>query len=176
MPAKIVNPTRKHRGAVLTSLVALIVFGIVVVAFQFNLSAIPEPGRMESYIAGKLRHTWASRDSYRDQIPPAPPNLYASVEEGDKLYGTECADCHGLDGKAPTDTGRWMYPRAANLVSPETQRYSDRELFWIVKNGIRFSGMPAFGKVETEEHIWNLVHYLRKLPSGPDAHSEPKSP
>jgi mono/diheme cytochrome c family protein len=68
-----------------------------------------------------------------------------------------------------------MYPRAANLVSPETQRYTDRELFWIVKHGIRFSGMPAFGKVETEEHIWNLVHYTRKLPSGPDAHSEPKS-
>ncbi|MBV9874129.1 MAG: cytochrome c, partial [Verrucomicrobia bacterium] len=38
-----------------------------------------------------------------------------------------------------------------------------RELFWIVKNGIRFSGMPAFGKVESDEHIWNLVNYLRTL-------------
>jgi len=56
-----------------------------------------------------------------------------------------------------------MYPRAADLTSHEVQRYSDRELFWILKNGIRLSGMPAFGKEETDEHIWNLVHYVRTL-------------
>ena len=52
----------------------------------------------------------------------------------------------------------------ANLISSQVQRYSDRELFWIVKNGIRLSGMPAFGKVETDEHIWDLIAYLRTLP------------
>jgi mono/diheme cytochrome c family protein len=56
-----------------------------------------------------------------------------------------------------------MYPRASDLTSPAVQGYSDSELFWIVKNGIRLSGMPAFGKVESDEHIWNLVHYLRTL-------------
>jgi mono/diheme cytochrome c family protein len=165
----------KRRGAVLTFVVVLIAFVVVVVAFQFNLSAIPEPGKREIYVAGKLRHMLVSRASSREQIPPAPANRSASIEEGDKLYGTECADCHGLDGKSPTDPGRWMYPRAANLISPEPQQYSDRELFWIVKNGLRFSGMPAFGKVETDEHIWNLVHYIRKLPSGPDVASETRS-
>jgi mono/diheme cytochrome c family protein len=49
------------------------------------------------------------------------------------------------------------------------QAYSDRELFWIVKNGIRLSGMPAFGKVESDEHIWNLVHYIRTLPAAAKA-------
>ncbi len=48
-------------------------------------------------------------------------------------------------------------------VHLEVQQYSDRELFWIVKNGIRLSGMPAFGKVEFDEHIWNLAHYVRTL-------------
>ena len=86
-----------------------------------------------------------------------------SVEEGDKLFGTECAMCHGLDGHQPTDVGRWMYPRASDLTSPEVQQYSDRELFWIVKNGIRLSGMPAFGRVESDEHIWNLAHYVTTL-------------
>lgn len=56
-----------------------------------------------------------------------------------------------------------MYPRAADLTSREVQQYSDRELFWIVKNGVRLSGMPAFGNVEPDEHIWNLVHYVRTL-------------
>ncbi|HKT90224.1 MAG TPA: cytochrome c, partial [Candidatus Sulfotelmatobacter sp.] len=52
----------------------------------------------------------------------------------------------------------------ANLASAGVQKYSDRELFWIVKNGIRLSGMPAFGRVEPDEHIWDLVLYLRTLP------------
>ena len=75
--------------------------------------------------------------------------------------------CHGMNARNPTDTGRWMYPRAADLTSTEVLSYSDRELFWIVKNGIRLSGMPAFGKVESDEHIWSLVHYLRSLNAPP---------
>jgi len=57
-----------------------------------------------------------------------------------------------------------MYPRAADLTSRDTQSYTDQELFWIIKNGIRLSGMPAFGKVEPDEHIWDLVFYVRTLP------------
>ena len=68
-----------------------------------------------------------------------------------------------MNGRVPTDAGRWMYPRAADLTSLEVQSYTDRELFWIVRNGIRLSGMPAFGKVESDEHIWTLVHYVRSL-------------
>lgn len=75
--------------------------------------------------------------------------------------------CHGLSGRTQTDAGRWMYPRAADLGSAHVQQYSDRELFWIIKNGIRLSGMPAFGKVETDERIWDLVHYTRTFRSSP---------
>lgn len=74
------------------------------------------------------------------------------------------AACHGMDGRRATDAGRWMYPRAADLTSKGVQSYSDRELFWIIKNGMRWSGMPAFAKVESDEHIWDLVLYLRTLP------------
>jgi mono/diheme cytochrome c family protein len=56
-----------------------------------------------------------------------------------------------------------MYPRAADLTSRDVQSYSDREVFWIIKNGIRLSGMPAFGKVESDEHIWDLVFYMHTL-------------
>jgi mono/diheme cytochrome c family protein len=64
-----------------------------------------------------------------------------------------------------------MYPRAADLGSADVQAYSDAELFWIVKNGIRLSGMPAFGNVESEENIWDLVHFVRTLP----VNASPKS-
>ena len=57
-----------------------------------------------------------------------------------------------------------MYPRAADLTSKQVQSYSDQELFWIINNGIRFTGMPGFGKMETPERIWGLVNYVRTLP------------
>ena len=132
---------------------------------QIKLDSLQEPGRFETAVAtGAKRFLigWSSREG----IPPAPTNLPASVEEGDKRYATDCSMCHGADGHTPTDTGRWMYPRAADLTGPEVQGYSDRELFWIIKNGIRLSGMPAFGRVESDEHIWNLVHYVRTLRGG----------
>jgi len=56
-----------------------------------------------------------------------------------------------------------MYPRAADLTSEQVQSFSDQELFWIIQNGIRDTGMPAFGKVESGDHIWNLVDYVRTL-------------
>ena len=134
---------------------------------QIRLDAIQQPGYLETVFATQAKHLligWKSRKG----IPPPPGNLQASIEEGDKVYATDCTMCHGSDGHTPTDNGRWMYPRASDLTSRDVQDYSDRELFWIVKNGIRLSGMPAFGKVESDEHIWNLVHYIRTLhASGP---------
>jgi mono/diheme cytochrome c family protein len=140
-------------------LAVMAIFGIARVQFD----ALQEPGAFETAIATRAKHLlvqWSSRDS----LPAAPANLRASVEEGNKLFGAECAACHGLDGHKATDAGRWMSPRAADLTSHDVQQYSDRELFWIVKHGVRFSGMPAFGAVESDEHIWNLIHYLRTLP------------
>jgi len=148
---------------------ALIIAGTLLGISQFNLSALPEPGNLETYLATRAKHVLVRRSS-REAIPQAPSNLKASIEEGDKLFGTECAACHGLDGHNPTDAGRWMYPRAADLTSRDMQLYSDRELFWIVRNGIRLSGMPAFGKVETDEHIWNLVQFVRTLRDSTNPH------
>jgi mono/diheme cytochrome c family protein len=136
---------------------------LLVVALEFNPSALLEPGKAETYAATTALRILVWQRARREVMLPARADWKAGVEQGDKLYGVECADCHGLDGHTPTDEGRWMHPRAANLTSGQVQQFSDRELFWIVKNGIRLSGMPAFAKVETDEHIWNLVGYLRTL-------------
>jgi len=154
----------KHALAIAIALVVLLLIVGAVAVFEFNLSALPEPGTTETYLATKAKRFLIRRAS-RAAIPPSPADLQTSVKEGDKLFGTECSECHGESGRKPTDAGRWMYPRAADLGSAGVQRYSDRELFWIVKNGVRLSGMPAFGRVESDEHIWNLVHFVRTLPN-----------
>ena len=129
----------------------------------FTLSALPEPGRTEMFVATRAKHFLVRRSS-REGIPPTPAAQEASAKEGERLFGTECGACHGNSGHNPTDAGRWMYPRAADLTSRDSQSYSDQELFWIIKNGIRLSGMPAFGKVESDDNIWDLVFYVRALP------------
>ncbi len=153
------------------SILTFVLVGGGVMASQFNLSALPEPGRTETLLATKAKHFFVRRAS-RVGIPPAPTEMLESIKEGDKLFGTECSECHGNSGRKPTDAGRWMHPRAADLGSTEVQMYSDRELFWIVKNGIRLSGMPAFGRVESDEHIWDLVHFVRTFPSNANPKGE----
>jgi mono/diheme cytochrome c family protein len=150
----------------LIGLGVLILVIAVAAASQFTLSALPEPGRLETSLATKAKHFLVHRSS-REGIPPAPADRQTSLKEGERLFGTECGACHGLSGHNPTDAGRWMYPRAADLTSRDVQSYSEPEVFWIIKNGIRLSGMPAFGKVESDEHIWDLVFYFGTLPKVP---------
>jgi mono/diheme cytochrome c family protein len=149
---------------ILVGLIALALAATVVILgfTQIRLDALQKPGHVETVFATQAKHLLVRWNS-REGIPLPPTNLQASIEEGDKLYGIECGMCHGPDGHTATDTGRWMYPRASDLTSAAVQQYSDRELFWIVKNGIRLTGMPAFGRVESDEHIWNLAHYVRSL-------------
>lgn len=154
--------TRYLKIAAFVLAFAALVGGLM--AFSFNLSALPEPGRMETSLATSGKRFLIRRAS-RGKIPPPPADVKASLVEGDKLFGVECSECHGDSGRKPTDAGRWMYPQAADLGSAEVQKYSDRDLCWIVKNGSRLSGTPAFGRVESDEHIWDLVRFVRTLPA-----------
>lgn len=147
-------------------LLVLVLAAGIAVAMRFDLSALPEPGPKETALANRAKHLLVGHAVRREVLRP--PEFSAdSLVEGKTRYGVECATCHGMDGRGQTDYGRWMYPRAADLSSPQVQAYSDAELFWVIKNGVRLTGMPAFGKVESDVQIWHLVRYLRSLPATP---------
>lgn len=145
---------------VLASGVLLIGVGMM----QFRLTALQEPDPLETRIANQAKHFTIRRASSHG-IPQRPVDTKGSIEAGGTHYGLDCNICHGIDGHAQTAPGRWMYPRATDLTSQEVQSYSDQELFWIINNGIKFTGMPGFGKVESPDHIWGLVNYVQTLPS-----------
>jgi mono/diheme cytochrome c family protein len=130
---------------------------------QFRLTALREPGLLETRITNQAKHFTIRRASSQG-IPARPVDINASREAAATHYGLDCGVCHGVDGHAQTPAGRWMYPRATDLTSEEVQSYSDQELFWIINNGIRYTGMPAFGKMEKADNIWGLVYYVRTLP------------
>jgi mono/diheme cytochrome c family protein len=146
-----------------TLAIAMLLLIGILGAICFDVSAIAKPNRAESYIPPAGRH-FVIRTASRAENLPASAEIQLDLRGADKLFGMECAFCHGVNGPWEMDVGGWMNPRAVDLSSAEVQGYSDRELFWIVKNGIRLTGMPAFGKAETDEHLWKLVHYLRTLP------------
>lgn len=133
---------------------------------RLTLSALNEPSRAEFYVATAVKR-YLVRTSARGPIPPAPPRDALSVADGRMQFAPHCAVCHGRDGRTPTDVGRWMYPRAPDLGSAEVQRWTDAELFWIIKNGIRPTGMPGFAKLHSDEEIWDFVHFVRSLGTAP---------
>lgn len=81
-------------------------------------------------------------------------------------FADHCAVCHGNDGRGQTEIGRNLYPRAPDMTAEDTQSMTDGELFHAIKNGVRLTGMPAWGvdTPEADAETWQLVHFIRHLP------------
>src|SRR5260370_38601979 len=108
---------------ILVLVVVLIVIAITLM--RFNLSALQEPGRLETSVANWGTHFLIRRAS-RQGIPARPVDTKASVASGSTLYFSECSICHGPDGRTPTPAGPWFYPRPPDPTSRRVQALSDR--------------------------------------------------
>lgn len=150
-------------------MVAILVLIAVCAGFAFSrasLSALDEPGQLETKLATEAKHIMVGHEAAKMHAIE-PPYSDAGASTGAIVFSVECAACHGKDGRTPTHIGQSMYPRVPDLGSPEIQKWSNIELFWIVQHGIRLSGMPGFEKFNTEEQSWHLVHFIRSLPHRP---------
>jgi mono/diheme cytochrome c family protein len=158
-----VSRTVQSLLVVLATLAALVIAAIVYVRYT-GLEARSEPGRAEARLARALRSLAVPREA-RDRRNPVPASAEI-VAAGRAHYADHCAVCHGNDGRGNTEMGRGLWPKAPDMQLPATQELSDGELFWIIENGIRFTGMPGWsaGTKEGEESTWHLVHFIRHLP------------
>jgi len=87
----------------------------------------------------------------------------AAVRRGMDHYDENCLPCHGAPGVKPMEFAQGMNP-AAPALDGDTQGFSDGQLFWVVKNGIRASAMPAFGANHRDPEIQDIVAFVRHLP------------
>jgi len=149
---------------VLLGLVVLLGTGVVLYVMRVGLSARAEPGAVETFVARSVRNLAVARPA-RDLRNPVErtPEVIAA---GRAHFADHCASCHANDGSGNTEMGRNLFPKAPDMRLAATQELSDGELFWIIENGIRFTGMPGWstGTQEGEEASWHLVHFLRHLP------------
>ena len=81
-------------------------------------------------------------------------------------WADHCASCHANNGSGDVEMGKHLYPPAPDMRQRPTQTLTDGELFYIIQNGIRFTGMPAWGSgtAQDEEDSWKLVRFVRHLP------------
>jgi mono/diheme cytochrome c family protein len=145
---------------------AVIVGAAMTVAYvrTTGLIARGTPSATETRVARAARRLSIPRTA-RDRQNPVPQSA-AAIDEGMAHFADHCASCHGNDGSGQTELGRGLYPKTPDMRLPETQALSDGELFYIIDNGVRFTGMPAFGTgtAAGAESTWRLVHFVRHLP------------
>jgi mono/diheme cytochrome c family protein len=105
------------------------------------------------------------------------------IHEGMAHWADHCATCHANNARGDTMYGKMMYPRPPDMRQKDTQEMSDGELYYTIKNGVRLSGMPAFGDPgDDDTDSWKLVAFIRHLPQLTSAEEtemqrlNPKSP
>lgn len=166
-------------------LLVAIVVTIAIGAFVFlqrGISARSQPSSIETTVARTLRHFSIPR-GLRNRPDPIQPTPRA-LAEARAHWADHCAVCHSNDGSGKTEMGRNLYPRAPDMRLPDTQKLTDGELFAIIRDGVRLSGMPAWGDAagHSDADNWKLVLFIRHLPKiTPEEISEmerlnPKSP
>ena len=157
----------KIRTLVIAIAIALlgVVVAMAVSILHDGLSARATPNRFEIMLAGNARHLAIPWNARLAQNP-----LLASPEDlrdARLHFADHCAVCHANDGSGQTMFGGGLYPKPPDLRLPETQNLTDGELLWIIENGVRFTGMPAFsngGEHGGMQSSWKLVHFIRHLP------------
>ena len=149
----------------LLALVGLVAITGVLGFVAMGLSSRSEPPALEVKLARSARHLMIPAAARRatNPLPPA-PELHARAL---RHWADHCASCHGNGGKGDTSMGRNLYPRAPDMTLAPTQQLSDGELFWIIENGIKLTGMPAWGTASPEDdaETWELVQLIRLLPA-----------
>ena len=157
---------RYKRIALLVALLIVLASGFAAMSWiRRGFSARDEPSSLEAFVARRVR-SLAIPAAERAALNPVP--LTAEVlAEARAHFADHCATCHGNDGSGTTEIGRNLYPRAPDMRLPATQSLTDGELFYIIHNGIRLTGMPAWGGADEARDVdsWKLVHFIRRVSS-----------
>src|SRR5260370_23097346 len=159
------------RGQIFLLIVVVVVILLAAAAVSIlhdGLSARARPTPLETAIARTARKMAAPSGAHKKKNPVADS---PDVQREARLhFADHCAICHGNDGSGDTIIGNGLYPKPPDLRDDQTQKLSDGDIFWIIENGVRLTGMPAFGGVGSEhdhdvEDTWKLVHFIRHLPA-----------
>ena len=148
-------------GVIFAVALALVVGILVMVSGLYDVAASKPPGGLEKAVARLTLNRSVARRAGKTANPLSGPDV---IRAGLAHYREMCVFCHGAPGVDASEAGEGLNPAAPDLTIESVQRRPDGELFWIVQNGIRMTGMPAFGGTHKDAEIWKIVAFLRHLP------------
>lgn len=154
-----------------TRFVSLVLILVIVAAgfvgwrmLRRGFSARVEPTAMEAMMAQTMRSMAVPSRAKQmtNPLPASPEHIRAGMEH----FADHCAICHANNGTGETQFGKGLYPKPPDMRTGHTQAMTDGEIYYTIQNGIRLTGMPAFGENPTDddEGTWQLVHFIRHLP------------
>jgi len=145
----------------IAALLVVLGAGAVIYAGMYDVAATSPHSRLTSWLLETARIRSIKAQAAAVQAPPGLDDP-AKVLIGVKHYAAHCAVCHGAPGVPKGDIARGLYPPPPDLAKT-APLYSPAELFWIVKHGVKMTGMPAWSDHSNDE-LWATVGFLEKLP------------
>jgi mono/diheme cytochrome c family protein len=136
--------------------------GAALGSLMLGCTAHQQPSRIETTLANMAKDVVIPMEA-EDKKDPLPDSQDV-LNQGRELFVQSCAICHGVDGRGGPYIGRNMYPPAMDMNSPHVQHWSDADLFWIIQNGVRLTGMPSWESSISETDTWKLVRFIHGLP------------
>ena len=151
-------------SAVAGAIVAILAIGIICAIVCFGglypvAASSPHTGPVR-WLIGETRE----RSVHRSAAGLAAPAFtQADILEGGSHFKGMCQECHGGPGAEPEEFAAGMNPRPPDLARA-TGDLSAEQVFWIAKNGLKMTGMPAFGKTDSDEELWKVAAFVKQLP------------
>ena len=151
----------------LLTLFAILCFLIVLIAAfvwsgSYNVAANVPHWKITHWFLGIVRDRSIFTHSKGIIVPSLKdPKL---LDIGFKNYHAMCRVCHGTPGSSPNEIAKGLNPSPPDFTSKSIEMRNDAELYWVIKNGIKMTGMPAFGPTHSEDELWGIVTFLRRLP------------
>ncbi len=145
-----------------TALAAVLVLGLAIaLSGAFNVAATNPDSALTTWVL----HTTMRRSVAMRSSDIVPPKSFSDedVRRGFEEFNAMCVTCHGAPGKKRSLAGKGLRPQAPNLVNA-ARHWNAGNLYWIVKNGIKMTGMPAFGPTHDDATLWNIVAFVSRLP------------
>jgi mono/diheme cytochrome c family protein len=149
---------------ILFTLVAIFLLGFLYLRLGFaEVRGDIPPSRFETWLLPPAIHASVRREAPElpNPVPPTDENLIV----GGKLYRDECSGCHGEPGK-PEKYSDALFPPIPHLPTAGTQ-YSESQIFWVAKHGIRRTGMFANGEWDADQKLWTIAAYIARIKSLP---------
>ena len=142
---------------------------LLLISGRVPANADATPGRLETWMAGTSLDATLAREAPKG--PNTVPISDANLIEGINLYAQHCALCHGTAAgdSSASPIAKGLYPRPPQLATDGVEDDAEGISFWKIKHGIRWTGMPSWGRALTDQQIWTLALFLKHMNNLPPA-------